>query len=368
MRDIGLEDTELEEVDPGTVAGASTSPQAAAEPEPFSFADLGLDEADFNDLRLEEPIDVEQETRNDLVPFGLADLEPSAPSVATSNGIAYGYARPDAGITQNGMAAPAAGTAQNEHSEIADLGLSDDELAHFGSNPETGGRTSEPFALADLGLSDMELASFNAAGEAIPVANEGSEELPSWLMDDDALLDQDTLDETSQIEGADRGSGLDPTGHDRATTAPDSWELDEPAASSVHEAETQPFEVASIVAEEGAGQAGPPSGDDVEPELPPMPTELSRYYERLEVDPNNHPIRLALARLSEQKNDTDRAIEQYRQLIRQGVLLDSVVEDLKEMVAGDYERPVLRRLHRLLGDAYTRQNRLDEALDEYSWT
>ena len=173
-----------------------------------------------------------------------------------------------------------------------------------------------------------------------------------WQEDDDALPDQDTLDDTSRLEG------------DAEQT-----QSEEDGYASIHEAETQPFEVAEIMAEGVSEQPGSTSSDaDDEVILPPMPPELGRFYERLEADPENHTIRLALARLSEQKGDTDRALEQYRLLIKQGSLLDPVVEDLQEMITGDYARPMLRRLHRLLGDAYTKQNRLDEALDEYSWT
>ena len=50
--------------------------------------------------------------------------------------------------------------------------------------------------------------------------------------------------------------------------------------------------------------------DYAEPVLPPMPAELSRFYERLEVEPSNHTIRLALARLSEQNSIGECGLEQ----------------------------------------------------------
>lgn len=320
ISDIGLEGAGLEEIDPGAASTPSTAPQAQTEPEPFSFADLGLDETDFDDLRLSDPLNSTADAPNDVVPFGLADLESDTEAVAPPTDLSPAPTYDPALDT---------GDPQNVPLESADLGLSDNELAHYGNQPGASQPAHEPtpFALADLGLTNEELASFDTG-----------------VVDEDNIPDQDTLDEASLLE---------PT---------------EPVASSIHEAETQPFEVADTIAANDSEQPGSiPTDLDAEPTLPPMPPELSRFYDRLEADPNNHTIRLALARLSGQKGDTDRALEQYRLLIKQDTLIEAVVEDLQEMVTSDYERPVLRRLHRLLGDAYTKQNRLDEALDEYSW-
>jgi tetratricopeptide (TPR) repeat protein len=79
-------------------------------------------------------------------------------------------------------------------------------------------------------------------------------------------------------------------------------------------------------------------------------------------------MRLAVARMSQQINNLDQAIEQYKQLIKRGELLDEVVDDLQDVIGESDDAQTLRRLHRLLGDAYMKQNRFREAMDEYSWT
>ncbi len=101
--------------------------------------------------------------------------------------------------------------------------------------------------------------------------------------------------------------------------------------------------------------------------VPSVPAELRHFHEQLAAQPDNHGMRLAVARMSEQRGDIEGAIEQYKQLIKRSALLEAVVEDLQEMVTGEYDRPLLRRLHRLLGDAYMKQNRMEEAMAEYSW-
>jgi hypothetical protein len=60
-------------------------------------------------------------------------------------------------------------------------------------------------------------------------------------------------------------------------------------------------------------------------------------------------------------------MQQYRRLIKQDVLLDQIVDDLNDLISDAEDRQLLKRLHRTLGDVYTKQGRLAEAMDEYSW-
>lgn len=95
---------------------------------------------------------------------------------------------------------------------------------------------------------------------------------------------------------------------------------------------------------------------------------LMAIHAQLAADPDNHAMRLAIARMSQQTNNLDQAVEQYKQLIKRGELIDDVVDDLQDVIVETDEPQMLRRLHRLLGDAYMKQNRFREAMDEYSWT
>jgi hypothetical protein len=55
-------------------------------------------------------------------------------------------------------------------------------------------------------------------------------------------------------------------------------------------------------------------------------------------------------------------------LIKHNRLLDDVVGELQDLIADNDDARVLQRLHRTLGDALSKQGRLREAIEEYSWT
>jgi hypothetical protein len=91
-------------------------------------------------------------------------------------------------------------------------------------------------------------------------------------------------------------------------------------------------------------------------------------FAQLDADPDNDPLRLAVARMTHALRNANQSLEQYRQLIRRGNLLDDVVEDLQDMIGESDDPSLQRRMHRLLGDAFMKQNRVREAMDAYSWT
>jgi hypothetical protein len=95
---------------------------------------------------------------------------------------------------------------------------------------------------------------------------------------------------------------------------------------------------------------------------------LDGYVRRLEGDPQNHALRLSVARAGGQLGMSDFALQQYRYMIKQNLLLDQIEDDLQDLILDADDRQILRRLHRTLGDVYTKQGRLAEAIDEYSWT
>jgi cytochrome c-type biogenesis protein CcmH/NrfG len=55
-------------------------------------------------------------------------------------------------------------------------------------------------------------------------------------------------------------------------------------------------------------------------------------------------------------------------LIKDNELIDQIVDDLHEMIDETEDPQLLRQMYRLLGDAYSRQNRFREAVDAYSHT
>jgi len=89
---------------------------------------------------------------------------------------------------------------------------------------------------------------------------------------------------------------------------------------------------------------------------------------QLEAEPTNTTLRAAVARLGGQTGRIDLAIQQYKALIKGGNALDTVTDDLQELIDDTEDPTILQRLYRLLGDVYSKQNRFREAVEAYSWT
>jgi hypothetical protein len=143
--------------------------------------------------------------------------------------------------------------------------------------------------------------------------------------------------------------------------------IEEPAAP---EPEPQPELAAPPVPEPVVAAPARPAARHAADEPPASSGNdlLDAYVRRLEADPQNHMLRLSVARAGGQLGNPDFSIQQYRYLIRHNALLDMIVDDLQDLIADADERQLQKRLHRTLGDVYTRQGRLEEAMDEYSWT
>jgi hypothetical protein len=206
--------------------------------------------------------------------------------------------------------------------------------------------------LADLGLTDEELERWNADA-SVPSGG-----LPST---------ED--DETTPFSLA----GYEPSTSTTATKAPE--HSLSAAQASIHSAETQPFDVSALLAEVDAPEDAKvtPSQDakvtrEEDDAPPPESPIFQRFHAQLALEPENHTLRLGLARANVQQDNTAQALEQYKQLVKRGVLLEPILEDLTDLLDGTQDRGTLRRLHRLVGDVYMQQGRTDEALTEYSWT
>jgi hypothetical protein len=129
-----------------------------------------------------------------------------------------------------------------------------------------------------------------------------------------------------------------------------------PAAreAAIPPAQTLPAPPVAVAQGEGSSAA---TGNDI----------LDTFMRQLEADPENDVLRLSVARVSGQIGLTDLAVRQYRHLIKYSRLLDDVVVELQDLITYNDDRQVLQRLHRTLGDAYSKQGRLREAIDAYSW-
>ena len=78
--------------------------------------------------------------------------------------------------------------------------------------------------------------------------------------------------------------------------------------------------------------------------------------------PDDHRSRLALARAYRDEERWDDALAQYGKLVKAGALVDAVIEDLEQVVA---QQTANHATYLLLGDAYMKDGRLQQALDTY---
>lgn len=291
-----------------TEAAAPATPEPAPEPgatrDVFSLDDLADDASSWEQGQLASPADEEQ------VPFSLADLgidaeqlnavQPPPADKAAPQGTAPLSEMPYPPTTES---APPWESYVPEASPLADVAGADHDIGARAVPPSrvpaaapTGRQTeASSFSLADLGLTDEEIAALD-------------------------LSDIELADERTN-RPAEPGS-------------------------------TPPSAVPLVGS---AGDEGAPNG-------------LRSVFQQLEADPDNASLRLAVARISNQSDKPGQAIEHYRQLVRRGQLLGDVAADLEDL-AGEADEPqLLRRLHRLLGDTYMQQNRVQDAMDQYSWT
>jgi hypothetical protein len=95
---------------------------------------------------------------------------------------------------------------------------------------------------------------------------------------------------------------------------------------------------------------------------------IDGYLRALQEDPENGVLRLSVARVAVQCRMYDTALTQYRYLIRNSVLLEDVVNDLRDVLAEIGEPQIRRECSRLLGNAYAKQNKVQEAVEAYRMT
>ncbi|MBA3945036.1 MAG: tetratricopeptide repeat protein [Herpetosiphonaceae bacterium] len=397
--------------------GSDIQPFSLDEPggiQPFSFDDFNEPEPEHLDVPADQPVTTashDLETITDDAPTGFSWQEPSwrsqqpvtspvapqqedsifdkpmqqaksdAPAPAATPdeaepGDSDFFSLDDADLRD---ASPAAAGAEPEMTpfSLADLGLSEEEIASFtemqGTDQPAAPLPSvlsdeaelQPFSLADLGLTEEEIAEFG-----LPAANAATETPANTP--DPALPPQDAPapehePELTPFSLADLGLT------DEEISQFDLGESPLPSAEQIAHAEVPTAEpVAQPPGPEIVRSASAAAAESSAPSVPRVndagTNDLARYQAQLTADPDNDTMRLAVARMSEQTGDLEPALDHYKQLLRRNVLVDPVADDLRELIAAHSEPALLRRLHRLLGDAYTKQDRFREAMEEYSWT
>ncbi len=207
------------------------------------------------------------------------------------------------------------------------------EVAFEADEPIEPVREREPIADAALsgisfeaGIVDFEAIAEEAKeAEAEPASEEA---IPGWLT---GWRKEAELEET-EVEMAVEGEG--------------EAEVEEEIAAEVAAPET-PLEEAAREPEE---------------EEEPASFLVSSYHSRLATHPNDHQVRLALARAYRDEKKPSKALEQFEALVASGRLVKELLPDLEGLCAS---YPDEARWHQLLGDAYVRTNRLEDALSAY---
>jgi hypothetical protein len=345
------------------VEDLSTALQTGAV-QPFSLADLGLSDEEIAALNFGEA--------SVTSPTGQIDTAEIRP-----------FSLNDLGLTDEELGDLVPDEADLEEPEVG-LGITEEELAGLGIG---GMDWSAPLAAAPTPTGDPLAARLLELGRRqgyVDIADIiAGVENPEAEADRIEQIGQVLHEAGIQIRDGDEVIDLE---------ANESDEEPHPGAATVEETaeeeppELKPFTLSELgLSEEEIASLGLDASAAVEaaPAAPPAPAPapgpapaaaapagqgIDRYLALLEADPENHGLRLALARLGWSTGDADLTVHQYRQIIRRGVLLEDVASDLRDMLNETDDHEMQRRLHRLLGDAYTKQGRLSEAMDQYNMT
>ncbi len=306
------------------------------------------------------------------------------------------YAEGEELLSPEGTSQPAPNDMSAEEEDLMrpfsleELGLSDDEIALLAA--ATAGQQENvpppaeeppltPFSLEELGLSDDEIAMISAAASAVETSPAEESPLTPFSLEDLDLSGAEVV----QTDKATSPSGVTPppstvseteTLIDLEPVVQPEEAVVRPQPLAQERKETPVSVVPPIVTEKQPPPAtstpivtatSPPSLPSAVPkDLSAFP-ELQEYVRMLDSDPGNHVLRLSIARVGGQVGMMELAMQHYRSLIKQNALLDEIVDDLSDMIAETSDVGLLRKLHRALGDAYSRQGRFRDAMREYSW-
>ncbi|HWQ12034.1 MAG TPA: tetratricopeptide repeat protein [Roseiflexaceae bacterium] len=318
-------DAEYEEEDlsepPAFEAEAPTATVAGEEVAPFSLRDLGLSDEEIAMLGLGEAQpspSAQAEDTSPLEPFSLSDLD-----------------APGGAVEPLDLAEATPPPAQPRPEEEPVL---------------------EPFSLSELGLTADEVALLGL-GESAPPAPAPATPPSPPQQEEEPALEPFSLSELGMA--ADERTPLELGGP--APTPPEAPPEMPPAPSAPPPSAPPPAAAAPT-------QAAPaPAPARARQPITTGNTVLDAFFRQLDANPQNHVLRLSIARVCGQVGPADLAVQQYRDLIKRGALLDEVVDDLRDLIADSDDTQLLRRLHRALGDAYSKQGRFQEALEAYSW-
>ncbi|PDW04462.1 RNA polymerase sigma factor region1.1 domain-containing protein, partial [Candidatus Viridilinea mediisalina] len=119
----------------------------------------------------------------------------------------------------------------------------------------------------------------------------------------------------------------------------------------------------------GAGAAAPTSSvQEFMNFLPTGDSMLDDYLNQLDAEPDNYGLALAIGNLCARTGKIEIMNLAFKRLIRSGEGLEHVVTALEGLTSNVSEATTRTALFRLLGDAYSKQGRLNEAMNAYNST
>ncbi|MEF3274336.1 MAG: hypothetical protein K6356_08045, partial [Chloroflexus sp.] len=365
-------------------------------------------EADVEEEEFATPAETPSVPITSAMPAAAADLTPFTEEVSTAEPELTPFSLEELGLSPDEIAqleamqkadqpappAPAAAEPELTPFSLEELGLSPEEIAQLeamqkadqpASATETpaAGQSSQPSS-RQVEVDEEELFDFSLA-ETTPVAkavrtNPRIEEPPPAPKPEDVGFVPEPLDALDDIwQATSEPPAQEPA---RVVLPPLSERVKpQPAAQSRAIGATEERRSVAPTRDDlrfarreaatigrGRSARAPLRPRALEDFIPTGNAKLDEYLHQLSANPNNHTLAFTIARLCAQTGQAELMAVVYRRLLKQTDLLDRLVEELEDLINTVDTTPVLRQLHRLLGDAYSRQGRLDEAIAAYSVT
>ncbi|NTV63666.1 MAG: hypothetical protein HGA65_09035, partial [Oscillochloris sp.] len=102
--------------------------------------------------------------------------------------------------------------------------------------------------------------------------------------------------------------------------------------------------------------------------VPTGDENLDEFLMQLELEPANYSMAISLARLCAQTGRTDLMSYSYRYLIRSSPALEEVAEEIQDLIGTVDDPATSSQLYRMLGDTFSKQGRLRDAIAAYNHT
>ncbi len=339
-------------------------PATPAEPEltPFSLEELGLSPEEIAQLEAAQQQVQPAATEPELTPFSLEELGLSPEEIAQLEAVQQ-------------QAQPADAEPELKPFSLEKLGLSPEEIAQLEATRQTQPQPETDDTSED-DLFDFSVAETTPVAKAVRTAPREEEPPRTPAPEDIGFVPEplDALDDIWQtppeLPKAEPARVVLPPLGERTKSQPTSRPSVSEERRSVTPTRDDLRFARREAASSGRGRSAraplrPRAPEDF---IPTGNTTIDDYLRQLSANPTNHALAFTIARLCAQTGQAELMAVIYRRLLKHSNLLDQMAEELEDLINTVEERAVLRQLYRILGDVYSRQGRLEEAIATYSAT